>query len=586
MIRELNKVIGKFTVPHCDHCDDLLYLYRQSSVDFINSTIEKNELQQEKVKLAIVVHPGGKKFMSLILDLICLAIKEVMKRKSFEAGKSIDLDKTIEFTSKMEETKKSFLEVVESETKKFKEISDKIVELIYEVIIPKGSQISNLEEFMIEWSKINQEKYKQNVKNEMKLKETYKDCVKFCETLRQKLSVKIAIECNEDKTLLPKLLHETNEKLSELIEYKNSATFNISREEQMKIEEQQEFVNKMFESFNKINNDLNVMRNNMKTEFEPFKEKVKELKNEAYLKALEEETEEMLMIRAQRDNKDKELLEMLSSPNYQLNFNPVVNLVPNEAVVNTRISLMEETENRERFSNSPFYQVPKPGMLIRRAATSSRSTKAISFNESMKLSAPSFLKTMDTRDLLDKATRPQVNRLNATSRLNPLIPRIKMGTTPKMSSTMLSATHFENGLFNCTGVSAISSSSPLVESPDNTECHTAIEVKEIEKIKIVETPMPKPIEMKISPRRQLTKQFEEVERNALESEPTFNGGTTMIQSTFKNHENKENMKNQANETTTTDYTFGNFKIKNDEDFKTSEDLCDVSDTVLNDIDLE
>lgn len=537
------------------------FISRQSSVDFINSIIEKNKLQQDKVKLVFVVHPGGKKFMSLILDLISLAIAEVMKRKNFEAGKSIDLDETTEMVTKMGEKEKSFLAAVENETKKFKEIADKIEKLIVEKILPANLPATMLDDFMSEWNKVNNERFNETLKAQKKSSETFKKGVKFCESVKKVLSMKSSENLkSQNEISLPQLLHQVNKILPALIDYKNKWTLNVSREEEMKIEEQQEFVNKMLKSFEKINIDLHELREYMKNEFDPFIQKVTELKIEAQMKAREEESDEMAAIRAQRDRRDQELLEMLRAPKYQLN----IGQVPSEAVINTRISLMEDSEARDRFSNSPFYQVPKAGM-IRRAANSSRSSKtSASFNESIK---PPIFKSINTRDLLDRATsRLQSNRLNATSRVNPLIPRIKLGTTPKLSSTLLSATHFENGLFNCTGVSLISSSSPHVESPE-TEHTTAIEVKQ--KDQIVETPMISADELKISPRRQLTKQFDKVERESLISEVTLTGSTA-------SDENKENIKNKTNEITT-DFTFAAYELKNDED------LFDVSDSVLQDL---
>ncbi|KAL7038156.1 hypothetical protein ACKWTF_009475 [Chironomus riparius] len=146
--------------------------YRTCSVEFINNLIDKYSLKQEKIKHVSVVHPSGKKFMSLILDLIITAIKEVMKRKNYSTDVALDLEKAEEVVSIMCEIETELESIIKIELKPLREKTVEIQELINS-IYPIDSPIP-FEEFITNWNSINKQRLAKIKEQKAKIKEIYK----------------------------------------------------------------------------------------------------------------------------------------------------------------------------------------------------------------------------------------------------------------------------------------------------------------------------------------------------------------------------------------------------------------------------
>lgn len=116
--------------------------------------IDRYSLSQEKVKQVTVVHPSGKKFMSLILDIIKIAIKEIMKRKKYSTGVSLNMEKTEEVISTISTIESEIVGNIKTEQKQIKDKTADIQELL-NVIYPSDVNSVSFEEFIGNWHALN-----------------------------------------------------------------------------------------------------------------------------------------------------------------------------------------------------------------------------------------------------------------------------------------------------------------------------------------------------------------------------------------------------------------------------------------------
>ncbi|XP_070499877.1 kinesin-related protein 4 [Chironomus tepperi] len=168
-ILDLKEFKKKFYWPIVDKKSE--NSYRTNSVEFINSLIDKYSIKQEKIKHVSVVHPSGKKFMSLILDLIMITIKEVMKRKNYSTDVSLDLEKAEEVVNTMHEIETELASSIKSELKTIREKTNEIQELINS-IYPNDSPVP-FEEFITNWNLINRKRLNIIKEQKAKVKEIF-----------------------------------------------------------------------------------------------------------------------------------------------------------------------------------------------------------------------------------------------------------------------------------------------------------------------------------------------------------------------------------------------------------------------------
>lgn len=546
------------------------FTFRSSTVEFINHCIVKHNLEQEKVTAAFLVHPCGKKFMSLILDFIGLAIDEVMRKKNFKTGKSIDLDKTTDAVIKMQESEKYFLESFDEEIAKIVKCRESIQNLFSDVIFPQDSLVI-VEDFMQNWNEVNKEMYAKMKKSDHSIKTIISSAERLHENAMRMLSFTVnSIEemlsdpegqGNEKQASLPEILRKVKMILPVVIDFIRKFNSSIDMSQLSTFEEEQKLVNERLASLNSLANELDELETKVSTSIVPFLELMRQTKAKKTPKD-EDDSEISLALKAERERKDQELMSLLRSPEYQLNLN-----APKESVMCQRISLMEDVSTKQNNLNeTTLYRMPRIS-FIKRVPSQPGSANNSNF---LKPQTRSLFGKINTKDILERATSRVSRTAHNSTRYLGVVPKI---ITPKMSSTMLSC-HQDNELFDCTGVSEIRSMSPFVESPAESE--TPLKTTNGG---ILETPVLK--SDGISPRRKLIQHFnKEPEKNGKEFLNVQHENTLTDSDRVKEPEdvNKSDDKTISNETAI-DSTFAAFRINNDED------LLNVSDTILNELDL-
>lgn len=551
-----------------------MHSFRSAAVEFLNKIIDKHNLQQEKVKAAFVVHPGGRKFMSLVLDLIQLAILEVMKKKNYETEKSIDIENTASLAEKMQESDKNFQEIIELEISKFKRICDSIELLFVDRIMPADSLVV-VENFMENWNDFNKATNAKIKSTDCLVTKTAKSAERLLENATKMLSFtnKDIDEMSSDADnksgdSLPVILRAVQRLLPVIVDFIRKFYSSLDFNQQSALEGERKFVSEKFDSLSAILSGLKDISVRMDTSVKPWIEKMEKKKRDDKNAKEEEEPEYMIALKAERERKDQELMSLLRRPNYTLNVHAAIE---NETC--RRISLKEEISSKpqNKLNETALYRMPRVS-VIKKAPR----VPTIGCNSSFLMKPPassSVLGRINTRDLLERATsRPPRQLRPDQSRYLGVVPKI---ITPKMSSTMLS-TDQEHGLFDCTGVSEIRSNySPMIESP--REDDTPLKPAAVAAIDAFVTPMMKSED--ISPRRKLISQFEK-EPKMDQNSPTLEIPT--VQNILESDESEKTISNEKSSSgsngTCIDSTFAAFQLKNDED------LFDVSDTVLNDFD--
>lgn len=516
--------------------------------------------------------------MSLMLDLIQLALLEVMKRKNYERGKSIDLEKTAELAVKMHAAEKNFNETIELEIAKFSEICDKIEQLFAEKIFPEDSLVV-VENFMESWNEYNKQVYAKVKSTDHLIEQTVNNAERLRENAMKMLTFtnkNIEEMLGESKISdepLPMILRKVNQVLPVIVDFIRKFYSSLDGNQSSTFEEETKFVSEKFKSFTAIVDGLKTIHDKMETSIKPWIEMMKRKQAEKAANSKDEEPEYMLAIKAERERKDQELMSLLREPHYELNLD-----APRESAMCQRISLKddESSKNQNNLNETAMYRMPRVSFM-RKAPR--QPTPAGPSNSSMKPpTVTSIFGKINTRDLLDRVSSRQPGN-SRTARLNQsrylgVVPTI---VTPKLSSTMMNFEH-DHGLFDCTGVSEIRSNSPQVDSP--VESETPFKPPQIGLEEFV-TPVFRTEE--ISPRRKLIQQFNKEPQTNRHAEPeklvlplseSNNGKDDDSEKTISN----EKSSSGSNNATCIDATFAAFQIKNDED------LFNISDTILNNFD--
>lgn len=113
--------------------------------------IDKHNLQYEHVKQVNVVHPSGKKFMGLILEIIQIAIKDVLHKKyrNAEYEKSLDIDAAVAATKKITQVENDLQKMLNEDVKKIKERSHEIQVILSKIMTHE--EITDYERFVTKW---------------------------------------------------------------------------------------------------------------------------------------------------------------------------------------------------------------------------------------------------------------------------------------------------------------------------------------------------------------------------------------------------------------------------------------------------
>lgn len=513
--------------------------------------------------------------MSLVLDLIQLAILEVMRKKNYETEKSIDMEKTADLAEKMRESDKNFQEMIELEISKFKRISDSIELLFVDTIMPADSLVV-VENFVESWNNFNRATNAKIKSTDCLVTKTVKSAERLLENAMKMLSFtskdidEMSSDAeNQSDDSLPVILRAVQRLLPVIVDFIRKFYSSLDVNQLSALEEERKFVSEKFDSLSAIVSGLKDISVRMDTSIKPWIEIMEKKKRDDKISKEEEEPEYMIALKAERERKDQELMSLLRRPNYTIN---VQAAMENETC--RRISLKEDTSSKSqnKLNETVLYRMPRVS-FIKKAPQ----VPTIGCNSSFLMKPPassSVFGRINTRDLLERATSRAPKQLRpdqSRSRYLGVVPKI---ITPKLSSTMLS-TDQEHGLFDCTGVSEIRSNSPMIESPreDDTPLKPAVAAVDAYFV----TPMMKNEDL--SPRRKLISQFEK-EPKLDQNSPTLE--IPMVENVLEADESEKTISNEKSSSgsngTCIDSTFAAFQLKNDED------LFDVSDTVLNDFD--
>jgi hypothetical protein len=118
--------------------------------------IEKYNIPQEKVKQVVVVHPHGKKFMGLVLEVIKIAHKEVLQKrfKSTSNEMSLNLPAALQYAQNLHKAEKDLNQVVNEEMKVIRERTQTIQKILTSVEVMRMQHFDdygNFEEFIRMW---------------------------------------------------------------------------------------------------------------------------------------------------------------------------------------------------------------------------------------------------------------------------------------------------------------------------------------------------------------------------------------------------------------------------------------------------
>lgn len=448
-------------------------------MEFINTLIDKHSLAQEKVKLVFVVHPCGKKFISLILDLIMIATKEIMRRRKIPQGTSFDIEEVTQACKNMKEVENELVNSIKSETKVIKDKTEEIRELINEKIYPPNEFPLTFSEFIASWHEHNKNQLKGIKERSEKMKLVEKKTAELCVSAEQMFAQKnfdiIAppLEVIRDISQFYENAGVTNEKIpAAIVDERLNFPWLIA---------QLHFVlpaiiaytsNCSFESSDNSNEELKVLKRlslelaKIESNFDKFAEKfrktipamverLKKLKEERLRIELENESPEKIAAREAKEQIEMEDLKLLTSPRYY--FDATKECLKNVVVKKNRLALIDDDEGKENLGNeSKFYRPTKSPFV----------NKTLKMNQTVtnEMGPPRLLqprRRLDPMAMLERATsrgnKPRQD-LNST-RFTGAMP--KTISINKFSSTMLSP-DLNHPLFNCSTVSDISKSSPIL----------------------------------------------------------------------------------------------------------------------------
>lgn len=444
--------------------------YRISSVDFINNLIEKHKLSQEKIKMTTVIHPHGKKFLSLLLDLVMLAIKEVIKRRKFSTGRSFDITKVEEVATNMKQIENELVNDIESESNYIKRKSEAISQLISHIYSADEFGVS-FEDFIKSWhdhnrfrmisinnrnDEIEQIYHKAHQLRDQALKmlatKEYKSFAPSPEDVRDLVEHFEGIRgSNDDTPSFSWLLTQVHKVLPAINKFVACFTLdpsNINGEE-LKV------LKKCFSKFDKIQVRLEDLTKKYREIITKIVEDLKKASDEQTRLTEENQFPEDLATKAEIERRELEVLEVFNDPVLHSDFSKEgFRRVP---VLKNRLAFRILDEGKDFANESKF------GMSMR--PPSANKTK---LNESSRMLPPTkpqnSRRRLDAMEMLENAITNRRN-LNST-RITGVIPKNNMrtATNPHFCSTLLSP-DLRQVQFDCSTVSSISKASPLINEP-------------------------------------------------------------------------------------------------------------------------
>ena len=451
------------------------FFLRSSSVDFINSLIDKHNLSQEKIKLVAVVHPCGKKFLSLILDLIAICIKDIMRRRKIPSGKSFDIEKVTQVCINMKEVENDLVNSINNETKVIKEKTEKIQEILNKKIYPQTEFPMSFSEFIASWHEENQNQFQAIKERSERMKnvqvKTRELCAKAEDLLAQKTYevtqeplevIKSIVEFYEnagvtneqippavvdEKLNFPWLIAQLHLVLPAITAYISNSSFESaeSSNEELKV------LKRLSLELVKIEGKFDLFASQFRKRVPAMVEKLRKKKEERQRIESENASPEKVAIRAAKEQIEMESLNLLSSPRYY--FDSSKDCLKNVIVKKNRLALIDEDDGKENLNESKFYRPAKSPYVNK--------SQKMNMTISNEMGPPKLQprRRLDPMALLEKATsKVSKSRVDLNgSRYTGTVPKVSLN---KFSSTMLSPDLNSPVFFNCSTVSAISKTSP------------------------------------------------------------------------------------------------------------------------------
>jgi hypothetical protein len=418
--------------------------------------------------------------MSIVLDLVVLAIKEVMRKRNIVHGKSVDIDEVLNACSNMKEVETSIISNIQTEIEVVKQKTQRVQDLISLKIFPVKMTKKPIQEFIEKWHKYNKRRWAGiNLRNEqinlihVKSVELYeraqkmlspknynivdpsveeiRDLVEFYENLSHG-NTQIAMK--DDKLNFSWLVEQLSIVLPAIVDYTSNFTVDphdSSRDELKVLKrhsiELQNFETKRIEFNNKFKLEAPKIIARLKKAWEDRKN------TQDGIKTTEEIAEESASYQA-----DVESLKILASPKYY--FDTSKECLKHVVVKKNRLALLgEDDENDLGLANeTKYFGSAKKSFNLKQNST---------MNQSKKMGPPKPRRRLDAMELLDGALSSRPN-MNATSRFSNSI--LKRGSSDmKFSSTLLSP-DLRTGVpvFDCSLLSDITKGSPMLNCDENT----------------------------------------------------------------------------------------------------------------------
>lgn len=565
-----------------------------------------------------MIHPGGKKFMSLILDLIQVAMKEIMRRRKLSAGKAFDMDKVLNTVSNMKEVETDLVKSIKQETLVIKEKSCVIQELIECKIYPAGKYPFTFVEFIEAWNDHNKNRFSEIAKRNGEIDNVYQRTADLFERANQMLSSKnfevdapplsvikeiaefydnagVADESLpnpvvENKVNFTWLIIQLHLVLPTIISYVNNFTIESpeSSIEEMKI------LQRLSVDVSKIESNIEKFGGKWRKMAREVIPKLKKEKGERdRLEEINESPEE-LAVKAAKEQVELDNLKILQSP--KLYFDVSKNCLKHIVVKKNRLALMDDAgEGKENLANETKLFRPMKSPYV--SGKNSRMNQSKLHEMVPPKQQPR--KRLNPMEMLERAMSndaPKSRRdLNSSSRYTGTIPKFTRSSTPGLSSTMILPDRTQL-LFNCSTISEIMKSSPsLPPTPDamkaideeNSPWSTVVDRGREANVKSTGTDSPWPDIMKHiqkSPKGGLTSLVST--KCSREIAPKINLNDNPLQSNSipdnfanaTNQESEESTIKNNNEKSSDNFSFASFQLPNDEN------LFNISDTILNGID--
>lgn len=450
--------------------------FRSSTIDFINILIDKHRLEQEKVKMTFVIHPHGKKFMSLVLDLIKLAIKEVIKRRNFASNKSFDIDEVMTACTNIKAIENELVTSIKSETQVIHEKTTAIQKCL-EKIFPAKDFSMSFEELISSWHELNAARMADIKKQNEEMDAIYRKTALMVERAQKMLQPKIydtsspplevikevaeffvnaGTKPNDFEPITEKslniswLIAQLNAILPTIVNYVSNYTVDPSQKSHDELKSLQKYSLELRNTEKKIDDFCEHWRKTIPLLIAKFKA----AKEERQKQEREQQTAEELAAEEAKQKLELEKLNLLFEPKYY--FDATRECLKHVVVKKNRLALIDDDGNENLVNETKLYRSVK--------STLANKSKVNQANK-MEMGPPKQepRRRFDPMQMLERAIQPSNSRSDLNSTKKYLNASKVRPSTPKFSSTMLSP-DFRQPLFNCSTVSEIAKHSPLNEA--------------------------------------------------------------------------------------------------------------------------